>query len=77
MGSYRPYHPYRLWLPNGWFDWSVFHLGDGDGEETLVVQVPPHRCLNTTVRLVSFSLCLLKRLLMRGVDALTFGSFSL
>ena len=28
-----PYGPYRLWLPNGWFDWSVFHLGDTDGEE--------------------------------------------
>ena len=22
-----PYGPYRLRLPNGWFDWSVFHFG--------------------------------------------------
>ena len=28
-----PHGLYRLWLPNGWFDWSVFHLGDTDGEE--------------------------------------------
>ena len=27
-----PYGPY-LWLPKGWFDWSLFHLGDTDGEE--------------------------------------------
>ena len=25
-----PYGPYRQWLLNGWFDWSVFHLGDSD-----------------------------------------------
>ena len=37
VGSYGPY---RLWLPNGWFDWSVFHLGDSDSqEETQVVRV--------------------------------------
>ena len=36
-----PYGPYRRWLPNGWFDWSVFHLGDSDSdEETEVGQVP-------------------------------------
>ena len=28
-----PYGPYRLWLPNGWFDRSVFHLGDSDSQE--------------------------------------------
>ena len=27
------YGPYRLWLPNCWFDSSVFHLGDTDREE--------------------------------------------
>ena len=27
------YGPYRLWLPNGWFDCSVFRLGDTNGEE--------------------------------------------
>ena len=27
------YGPYRLRLPNGWFDWSVSHLGDTAGEE--------------------------------------------
>ena len=28
-----PYGPYRRWLPNGWFDWSVFHFGDSDSQE--------------------------------------------
>ena len=27
------YGPYRLWLPNGWFDWSMFHLGHSDSQE--------------------------------------------
>ena len=27
------YGPYRLWLPNGRYDYSVFHLGDTDSQE--------------------------------------------
>ena len=28
-----PYRPYRLCLPKCWFDLSVFHVGDSDGEK--------------------------------------------
>ena len=46
-----PHGSYRLRLPNGWFDWSVFHLGGTDvEEETYVSQVPrtvrgEHHCV--------------------------------
>ena len=47
----RPYDPYCLWLSNCSFDRSVFHEGDGDGEEEKprMVRFPVRFAVNTTV----------------------------